>query len=210
MTNWRQIEPGVLPSFPSKLEGHDICHFAREYFRRRGGSFGDGNNLISNFKIEPTDPKYEQKKSLKFRAAYQFASELSDFLPNGATVCHVPTSKIASDPAFDPRFEAVFRRLQQVRSDLRIETPFSVSASHHSVHTGGDRSIDKFYSYLRWEGLSQPAPIIFIVDDVITSGSHFKACKKMLLENTENIEAHGVFWTATVHVGDDRSAEFEF
>lgn len=73
-----------------------------------------------------------------------------------------------------------------------------VSESHQPVHSGGDRNPEEFYSFLKWKGLRTSPAHIVLVDDVITSGAHFKACQRLIHEHHPDIEIAGVFWAKVI------------
>jgi predicted amidophosphoribosyltransferase len=199
MVSWKRIAPGLLRSPPSKLAADDKCHFVYEYYPNQGYSAGPGNQLVSNFKIEPTSPSYQKRKTFKNRAAWQFAEDLGSFLPKGVAVCFVPTSKQPGHAQYDPRFEIVARRLGNIRPDVSFVNPISMTVSHQSVHTGGDRDEELFRSYLEWVGFVAGTTNLVVVDDVITTGGHFKACQSLIRENAPGVNVTGAFWAVTVH-----------
>lgn len=59
------------------------------------------------------------------------------------------------------------------------------------------------YNELEWisdelGNLDNGNATIIILDDVITSGASYKACKKIIHEHYPNLEVYGVFWAVTV------------
>lgn len=195
MSLWRRIEAGCLQSPPGHLRPDDECFFAREYLSWRDYKASEANSLIKNFKIKPTVANYPVRLKWKRAAVQQFAQELADFLPRDVRVCHIPTSKLPDDPEYDPRFDMLLRALHAQRQDLRIEQPFTIANSHQAAHEGGDRA--EFAGQLRWRGLHYRARDIVVLDDVITGGTHFKACQNLLLEHGVEMVV-GVFWAVAV------------
>lgn len=207
---WKKIDVGALATRPSELEHDDDCYFAREYTPLGRGMNSVGTELVMNFKLRSTDPNFHERKSLKTRAAYQFAEELAVFLQRQTAVCHIPTSKLRGDPDYDPRFDYVLRRLMTLRPDVMVATPFTIASSHTAVHSGGERTSTACYRFLRWQGLSGTSRSLVIFDDVITSGSHFKACQRLVRENAPDITIQGAFWTVTVSRPQNVDPELNF
>jgi len=92
---WKRLDAVEHP--PRYLTTDDCCYFAREYFPR--GRFSDypTTSLIQNFK-KPVQRKGKPEWRFKEDAICQFALELSQFLPEPATIAHIPTSLLASNP----------------------------------------------------------------------------------------------------------------
>ena len=197
MNPWRRIERGCLQSLPGLLVDADECYFAREYLSHQDHSASPANSLIKNFKIKPTVQNYVKRKFYKEKSARQFSAELSVLLPAGVSVSHVPTSKLPGHPEYDPRFDMLFSALRLLRPDLRLERALTIADSHEAAHEGGPRGINHFYDMLEWNGLQHVTDEIVVVDDVITSGAHFKACQAVLAENGVE-KAVGVFWGVAV------------
>ena len=198
MNDWKRIEAASLQAPPPLLTAEDYCYFAREYHKWKDYTAGQGNDLIKNFKIKPSVANYEKRKFWKLQAVAQFATELAAFLPKHAVVAHIPTSKRPDHVDFDPRFDLLFEQLKALRPDLRFEKPWDMNESHTAVHEGGNRSQEEFYAKLEWRGMAAHDGWIFLVDDVITDGCHFKACQQLLRENGFPHVA-GVFWGVSVN-----------
>lgn len=181
-----------------RLDQTDDCYYAREYISRGGFNASEANQLISNFKKLPSTRKTWQWPH-KERAILRFATELARIIPGGMTVAAIPTSKREDDPEYDSRLDDTLRLLHRSNKTIRVEHPFEVIESHQSAHTGGDRSPEEIYRMLRWKGLDPEIRAIMLVDDVITTGSHFKACQRLIREeHGSDVDITGVFWAKTV------------
>jgi hypoxanthine phosphoribosyltransferase len=100
---------------------------------------------------------------------------------------------------YDDRMEQTFHQLQVLRPGTLIEYPYRLLTTIPAAHLGGDRDIESFYENLEWVGFrSQAVNTVVVVDDVITSGSRFKACKQIILEYHPDARVIGVFWGRTV------------
>jgi len=177
------------------LEPDDEGYFVHEYVVGGDGpaSGFEGNSLVLDFKIAPDAPNYTRRRFWKEEACRAFALDLSESLAPECVLCHVPSSKRIGDKQYDPRFEMLFECLGACRPDLRFERPWSTVSSSVAAHAGGPRGRRWCYERLRWEGLRRPAASIVLVDDVITTGAHFKACQRMLGEHGV-ARVTGLFW----------------
>ena len=187
---WKRIEHPE--SVPVHLEVEDECYFAREYVSRGGFQAGTGNNLIANFKKTP-ERRGKPEWRWKVNAVQQFARELNELITTG-TIAAIPTSKRRDDPLYDSRFDETLAALKRLNPAITLEAPFEVHTSHQSAHMGGERGVDAFYDTLRWTGFSKPPDDIILLDDVVTTGAHFKACQRLIWEHHPGLKVYGVFW----------------
>jgi hypothetical protein len=106
--------------------------------------------------------------------------------------CVVPKSKPVGHPEYDPRFEMMLTCLQTLRQDVDIEAPIVRTAACQSLHTGGQRSIAQALRTLSWHGFKCEQPdVMCFIDDVITCGTNFKACQRLLWQHCPEIAARG-------------------
>lgn len=167
----------------------------REFIAHGGYSAGDGNQCISNFKKKPETRNTFQWPH-RMRAVDQFAKELSSIVPPGSTLATIPTSKIRGQPDYCDRFEELAVRLVNRRSDLIMVTPITRIQTAGSLHSGQrTRCVEDEVARLEWVGFPGPAPArLYLVDDVITAGTMFKACKRFLAHYSPTTTAVGIFW----------------
>jgi predicted amidophosphoribosyltransferase len=188
---------------PRHLPEGDRCFFAREYKSHGGYSASECNGLISNLKKSPRLRGTPQWKH-KVRAIQQFATELSKLLPKSMTIAAIPTSKVSSDPEYDNRLEEVLSYLVGLRRDLVLETPIVRRRSASSQHTREHRqSIDEIMADLSFVGFKSPTKSIVLIDDVVTVGRTYAACRRVLLANQPSLDTFGVFWARTVWPDED-------
>jgi hypothetical protein len=195
---WKQIERIGLQSFPFNLDDTDICYYAREYIPGAGYAASEANDLVQNLK-KPMDRVDKPEWRHKDNAIRRFAADLSKLDFTGTILTFVPSSKCKTDPMYDNRMEKAFGYLRQHQHGIVTEQPFELQTTVTAAHLGGSRDMDSFYGHLNWIGFqSNPVDKVVLVDDVVTTGSKFKACKRMILEHHPGIAVYGVFWARTV------------
>lgn len=198
---WTRFDP-LSGDIPCHLEGAENCFYARERVVGAGYDRSQANNLISNFKIKPSVREENPRRWYwKEKAASQFAAELAGLLPQAFAVAPVPQSKARDDVRFDPRFDMVFERLGRLRPDLKFCEPIirseSVEASHE---TGRHPSLDEILETFEYEGFGDddPPEAIVFIDDVVTRGTHYSACRRLVHRNKPGCEVFGAFWAMSV------------
>ena len=101
----------------------------------------------------------------------------------------------------EPRFDDL---LELVTCDLdwvQIAKPIVRTHSVESTHLRGDDrpDINEVLDSLEWDTSEDDLPeSLILVDDVITTGTSFMACKRLVTENAPDVEIIGVFWARTV------------
>ena len=99
-----------------------------------------------------------------------------------ATLIPVPPSKIKSDPLYDDRLIQMLRVLG-AGLELDIREMIAQRESTEAAHSTEARlRVDELCdNYVIEESLVAPPPrVIGVVDDVLTTGSHFKAVQRLL------------------------------
>lgn len=202
-TSWIKIDIGTLDNPPRYLEAGDWCCFLREYTSRGGFGVSMGNDDIINFKKRPQLAGSPQWKYKEY-AAGKFAKELSTlFSDKPYYVSIMPSSKAKGDPEYDPRFDIMLAKLRSICPGLVIVEPIKKKASTQALHEGGQRDVECVYRSLEWVGFQGAAPqSLCIVDDMITWGTTFKACKRLVTEHCPDVTVYGIFWTRCVWRSD--------
>jgi hypothetical protein len=193
---WMRIDIDALEHPPLHLVAEDRCCFLREYTAGGGFRASTGNDDILNFKKNPNLRGTSQWPH-KERAARKFAEELA-VLFGDATLqaCVLPSSKTVDDPEFDPRFDMMLGHLLTRCPHVEMVNPLRKRKNTRPLHGGGRRSIASIYDSLEWVGFAGEAPeSMVVIDDMITSGTTFKACQKLLSEHCPRMQILGIFWT---------------
>ena len=182
----------------SYLDSDDQCFYLGEYTARRGFAFSATNNLILNLKKSPDLRGTEQWK-WKERAIRQAGQALREVLSepwlSTATLVPIPPSKTTGHPSYDDRILRVLQVLGAgMGLDIRelvLQTE-SVTAAHDSESRPRPWEIAENYHID--EDLAAPEPVQFgVFDDLLTTGSHFKAMKIALMERFPGVLVTGIF-----------------
>lgn len=191
------------------LAPEDVCYYLGEYTARRGYAFSDTNNLISNFK-KPVDrrgrPEWYYKEQAIRSAARMLRANINDrWLEDEGTLVPVPPSKSKSDPNYDDRLIQLLTTMTSgLDADVRelvVQTK-STAAAHET--TDRPRPDDLVAIYQIDENLADPEPTsIAVVDDVLTTGAHFKAMQRILHARFPDATIIGLFVARRVPSAED-------
>ena len=180
------------------LTKEDVCFYFMEHVSG-GYTASPSNDKISNFK-KPISVKGTNQWPYKQSAIKAFIADLAsiNFKDPQKEMMIVPgiTSKPRSDTEWDDRIDKVSEGFAEQFSHLSIgkiiDTKDVMIPSSH----GGSRDITIIKDNTIWDGnCPETADTIIIVDDVLTTGAHFKAWKEFILENCPKVNnVIGVFW----------------
>lgn len=182
------------------LDDQDECYCLGEYQSGGGYKAGPVNNMISNFKksVAKRDlGEYRHKENDIVRAGKLIRSVLSQSAPSTCTFVPVPPSKSKNDPLYDDR---LLRVLTAGEPQLDVRELISMRQStraHHEYAAGEKRPTpDQLYELLQIDQTCLMPPVkqtIFLFDDLLTTGTHFKACKRLLNEQLPACSVIGIF-----------------
>jgi hypothetical protein len=192
---WRKLD--VSQDLPVFILQEDEVYYAREYISKGGFKSSEANQLIMNLK-KPVSRRGQRDWYYKEQAIDRFAKELAGALKENTVICAIPSSKCLTDLEYDSRLDDTLAAAKRYKASLLVEQPFVVDATSVAVHAGGSRRPDEIYRHLVWKGFSREVEQVLLVDDVLTTGSHFRACKRIILEHCPNTKVAGVFWAKTV------------
>ena len=186
-------------TFPDhyRLDATDECYFVGEYTARAGYSHSATNDLIHNLKkgMERKDrPEWRYKIWAITTAASQLRTSLNPDYLRVATFVPVPPCRAKGDPLHDDRMMQVLQQFG-VDVDARelVVQVESYDASHGAANSRPGPE-ELFQNYRIDQGWVQPAPkSIAVVDDVLTTGAHFKAMQRILNETFPDVPLIGVF-----------------
>jgi predicted amidophosphoribosyltransferase len=183
-----------------------------EYTARRGFSYSPTNQLINNLKKKPHSASSRELQyknlaineiGLAFRKT--LASEVNVEKLRASTLVPIPPSAISSDTRYDDRMLRVLDRMGAgLGLDIRelVKQYRSVPPAHECDARPSPQEIAENY-YID-EDLSSPDPkIVWIFDDVLTAGSHYRAMKMVLRVRFPAISIAGFFVARRVPEADD-------
>ena len=107
----------------------------------------------------------------------------------------MPLSKAKDHPLYDDRMTQVLKAIRPAPPlDIRelVVQPASTLAAHESQYRPGPTDILSRYK-LNVALASPPPEVIFVVDDVLTTGAHFCAAKSLLTGQFPGTSVVGIF-----------------
>lgn len=180
----------------------DNCYYFMEK-ESEGYTKSSANNLINNFK-KPVDRRGRPEWTYKENAIKVFIDDLCiiNFV-KPYTIIPAPTSKPRGHQDWDNRLDEVTKGLGERNSHLNIEKALDTSEVLTPAHLNGSRDIDFIKSKTVWNGITNlESDTVILIDDVLTTGAHFKAWKEFIMENDPRVKnVIGLFWA--LHVWGD-------
>jgi predicted amidophosphoribosyltransferase len=178
------------------LELSDVCLYFGEYTAREGYSFSDTNQLIFNFK-KSVDRKDKPEYIHKRKAIKTVVKALEKTVnPESITIIPTPPSKHKSHPEYDNRLSLVLKAWKNVNANVDYREIIIQNASLQASHENSDRpspnTLQEHYEITLSETKDLRETLV-VFDDVITTGSHFKAMQAILRKQFPNHEIAGVF-----------------
>lgn len=190
-----QIDSLALPDH-FYLDGEDTCYYAGEYTAGEGHAYSETNQLIHNFK-KTMDKRGTSQWAHKERAIQHAANIFRAAIRQDAQITFVPIppSKAKNDPMYDDRMLRMLQavcvgRPAEIR-ELVIQVQSLVPAH---LSTTRPTPGELIANYQLDESLTEPPPTtILVIDDVLTTGCHFKAVKHVLLQRFPDANIVGFF-----------------
>ena len=201
------------------LREEDNCFFLGEYTARKGFAHSATNNLIMNFK-KPMDRRgtaqWPHKAANIANAARALYKALNSSDLSGMTFVPVPPSKAKLDPMYDDRlmnllqqFSALIRASNGYELDIRelvIQTSSTAAAHDGDARPSPPELVAR---YAVNEALLQNVRgRVVICDDVLTTGSHYRAMCNVLGTHLPGISFRGLFLARRAPEAMDFSALF--
>ncbi len=211
MSSYRltRIDELHLAEFPY-LRPDDDCYYHGEYTVRQGYDFSTTNDLVINLKkgLEyKNGPAWKYKAQAIRTCADAFLGGVGSEWLSTVTLVPIPPSKAKSDPQYDDRILQILRALEasaSVRCDVRelIIQRRSYDPSHSSSDRISPADLHQLYHLA--PDLLEPQPVrVALVDDVLTTGAHFRAGKDLLLKQWPDAHVTGLFVARAVWLEDD-------
>ncbi len=184
------------------LAASDHCAFLAQYLGGKGYQAGGCNQLIRNFKCEPSVARSNlRRQQYKQQAIATLAQWLRGAVTREEAECYtwvpIPPSKRRGDPDFDDRLSRTLS-LAFDAYDVDVRGLLYQVQSTVPDHAGQARlSAQALYDILRLDVealIGRPIrERIALFDDVLTSGKHYKCCERRLREALPCTPIAGVF-----------------
>lgn len=179
------------------LRAEDECFFFGEYVSGRGYQYSPTNQLLMNLKKAPDRrglPEWHYKEEAIQQVATAFRLALGDALDR-VTFVPVPPSKARDDPLYDDRLTRMLRQIRPLPQldvrELVVQTTSTVAA-HDSDQRPKPEDLEALYRID--DTLVDPTPsTLLVVDDLLTTGAHFRAAQRVLAEVFPHARTIGVF-----------------
>lgn len=180
------------------LTSEDNCFYWGEYTARKGYTFSATNDLIINFKKSPTKrgrPEWSYKERAIGQAAAIFREALKPESFSRFTLVPTPPSKAKDHPEYDDRVVQMLHLIGHGRNadirELVIQTQ-TVEAAHDAAVRPRPDELAAVYSIDEQIALPEPEAL-FVFDDVLTTGCHFKAMQHVLQGRYPGVPIVGFF-----------------
>ncbi len=180
------------------LTDDDTCYFFGEYTARRGYSHSYTNQLISNLK-KGVDLRGTPQYQYKLRTIRKIA-EFLNIIGNSEdfTFIPIPSSKRKDDPLYDDRLVRILEAYKSLNSSVdyrELVTQQETTRASHECTDGNRLTVDELEEVYAIEDLESSAlrPTLIIFDDMITTGSHFKAMQSILSQRFPDHAIIGLF-----------------
>jgi predicted amidophosphoribosyltransferase len=192
-----------LRSEHSHLKPDDVCYFFGEYLPRQGYGGSQVNQLIFNLKKAVAN-KGQTDYRYKAQAITEMARRLSAVFSNpnnsavvaSLTFVPIPPSKSRSDPGYDDRLLQVLQQVVPALDIQELVVRRISTKAHHDFKDGESRpTIEDLKQSLELATSKDTPPRqrIMLFDDIITNGTHFRACKELILDAFSDRRVDGMF-----------------
>ncbi|MCY4160962.1 MAG: hypothetical protein OXE77_03755 [Flavobacteriaceae bacterium] len=195
----KKIDKVLIHQYLS-LNYSDQCYYWREYNPNQPHEESDDTySFIHNLKKCPTrkgkdEYKYKEK-AIQDTIEFFRSSFNSNALHQRITLVPIPPSKIKGDEKYDDRMTQICKGLcENTKWDCRelIKSRKSIQPSHYSSERLKPKDLKNIFEID--SQLINPIPSkIYLFDDVITTGAHFRACKEILQNHISNVVVIGIF-----------------
>ncbi len=183
-----------------ELEANDRCYFLKQYTPNVGFQGSNDNDDILNFKKCPSlkdqdQYKYKNRAILKFARYISEAFERHPHVLNSYSWIPIPPSKAKSDPKYDDRMVRLLNQVEILEKQNIVELIYT-QHSHVPSHSSDVRHSKE---YLKSKFAIDHLQVtnckknIVLIDDVLTNGTHFKACCELILEVIPDASIIGLF-----------------
>lgn len=186
----------------SLLDQQDTCYYIREYTSREGFQASPENQLVFNLKCpinHPNQNRLYYKRQAVTRAAADVSEALAGLQIDGSVFIPIPPSKGITSAEYDPRVREMLRHAER-RLGIRVVEALAVRADRTAAHANDERpSVNEVAANLTVTSLDWTnAQTVVIFDDVLVTGTQFKATVQVLRPHAPNATFIGLFWVRRI------------
>lgn len=183
------------------LDAGDKCYYLGDYTPRGGYSCSEINQLITNLK-KSESRRGSNDYHYKIEAIKTCAEYIGKILSQNLNIVIVPIppSKSKDHELYDNRIIQIAELASSGKYNVDVLEFVEQIASTEAVHLSEAKrptpeQLQKNYRIAPGFSLSPTIDAVFILDDILTTGSHFKAIKNMLLEEYPHLsnKIYGLF-----------------
>jgi len=182
----------------SYLDADDECYYVLEYAARQKPPYDSTSDLIFNLKKPPDrkgKPEYFYKERDIQRAGNLLRTVLNPEWLKSVTIVPMPCSKIAPHPLYDDRLVQVLACMTRgLACDIRelVAQTESLESFHDDSRLPPEQLMDYYKLNEELCGRCEPRAVA-LFDDMLTTGSHFKAMKATIRKRWPEVSVCGVF-----------------
>ena len=189
------------------LTDNDECWYFGEYTAYKDWSFSETNQLIKNLKKKMSVQGTNQWP-YKLRAIEHVGDLLASVIDTSrlqrSLFVPIPPSKIVGDPDYDPRMR---QTLDNAAAKLNCRLPIAECITQVSNTEPDHESVDsRLYPedradtyQVHQETIPSGTEAILLIDDVLTTGSHYKGAEIAIKRLYPQMRVQGLFVARRVH-----------
>ncbi len=192
------------------LDRSDRCYCLGFYYSGEGFEGLGLNRVVLDLKREPdirysNSDAWQDKREAITRVSSVLTVAVGKLFPGKTmTLIPIPPSKKIGDPEHDDRMlkicNLVASGLACAQADELFVIKKSVQASHLSrIRPTKERLKENLRMMIRAPDY-RPGPLVILLDDVLTSGAHYAACKELLEGMFPAVTVAGIFVARVDHV----------
>ena len=187
-----KIQVGI--DFAPFLNDDDVCFYCCIYTPGGYGASGC-NSMVVNFKRDIANQSNQSVWYYRNMAISKFANMLHLMFKNSEyTIIPCATSKPRGSLNFNDRLDATVSMLKSFSSNYDIQFCLDTKTATLPSHIGGTRNPVEMANNTSWVHPTRPPnQNIILVDDVFTTGAHFRAYKDIILSHYPSHNVMGVF-----------------